>query len=186
MRSNLEFFGTVAEAAAGCGVRDVRVSFAQWYKKARARAASGVSPSWIASTSSAAGDSRESAWTPRNRSTAAALVPEEVTKAQTDVQAAKQQLDAAKVELENASRAGDWEKAARMKHERGAAAEIPVRRGASFCSKTSEAVDGAAEQTTPLGQDRPPVLDSARRFFSSLPDKLWRASILKYRAERQI
>ncbi len=40
VRSNLEFFGTVAEAAAGCGVRDVRMSFAQWYKKARARAAS--------------------------------------------------------------------------------------------------------------------------------------------------
>lgn len=39
VRSNLEFFGTVADAAAGCGVRDVRVSFGQWYAKARARAA---------------------------------------------------------------------------------------------------------------------------------------------------
>ncbi len=38
-RSNLELFGTVADAAAGCGVRDLRMSFAQWYPKARARAA---------------------------------------------------------------------------------------------------------------------------------------------------
>jgi hypothetical protein len=39
VRSNREFFGTLADAAAGCGVRDVRMSFAQWYKRARARAA---------------------------------------------------------------------------------------------------------------------------------------------------
>jgi len=41
VRSNLASFGTVADAAAGCGIRDVRVSFAQWYTKARARAAAG-------------------------------------------------------------------------------------------------------------------------------------------------
>jgi hypothetical protein len=39
VRSNRTFFRTVANAAAGCGVRDLRMSFAQWYAKARARAA---------------------------------------------------------------------------------------------------------------------------------------------------
>ena len=37
-RSSLGFFGLVADAAANSGVRDLRMSFAQWYKKARARA----------------------------------------------------------------------------------------------------------------------------------------------------
>ena len=40
VRSNLAFFKRAAEAAAGCGVRDIRMSFAQWYPKARKRAAS--------------------------------------------------------------------------------------------------------------------------------------------------
>ncbi len=36
--SNLPNFGRVAEAAAAAGVRDLRISFAQWYRKARRRA----------------------------------------------------------------------------------------------------------------------------------------------------
>ncbi|HVP89801.1 MAG TPA: DUF1848 family protein [Terriglobales bacterium] len=40
VRSNLDSFPAVAEAAAACGVRDIRTSFAQWYPKARRRAAS--------------------------------------------------------------------------------------------------------------------------------------------------
>jgi ATP-dependent Clp protease ATP-binding subunit ClpB len=44
-----------------------------------------------------------------------------------ELQGLRQQLDAAKVELENASRAGDWEKAARMKHERMPALEKAAR-----------------------------------------------------------
>jgi len=39
VRSNLAFFRTVADAAVGCGVLDLRMSFAQWYAKARSRAA---------------------------------------------------------------------------------------------------------------------------------------------------
>lgn len=38
VRSNLPFFGKIALAAAGLGIRDIRVSFAQWYPKARKRA----------------------------------------------------------------------------------------------------------------------------------------------------
>ena len=37
--SNLGAFPALAEAAAACGVRDIRTSFAQWYPKARRRAA---------------------------------------------------------------------------------------------------------------------------------------------------
>ena len=37
-RSNLPFFETVAERAAGLGIRDVRFSFTQWYRKAIRRA----------------------------------------------------------------------------------------------------------------------------------------------------
>ncbi len=40
VRSNLGAFPAVAEAAAACGIRDIRTSFAQWYPKARRRAAS--------------------------------------------------------------------------------------------------------------------------------------------------
>ncbi|HYA48966.1 MAG TPA: DUF1848 family protein [Burkholderiales bacterium] len=39
VRSNLAFFRRAADAAARCGVRDIRTSFAQWYPKARKRAA---------------------------------------------------------------------------------------------------------------------------------------------------
>jgi hypothetical protein len=39
VRSNLTFFPEVAAAAAGLGIRDVRTSFAQWYGKAKRRAA---------------------------------------------------------------------------------------------------------------------------------------------------
>jgi hypothetical protein len=39
VRSNLPFFGRLAGAAADCGIHDVRMSFAQWYAKARRRAA---------------------------------------------------------------------------------------------------------------------------------------------------
>jgi hypothetical protein len=38
VRSNLEFFPAVADAAAGFGIRDIRTSFAQWYGKAERRA----------------------------------------------------------------------------------------------------------------------------------------------------
>lgn len=38
VRSNLGFFEKVAGAAAACGIRDIRMSFAQWYRKARRRA----------------------------------------------------------------------------------------------------------------------------------------------------
>jgi hypothetical protein len=38
VKSNLPFFGRIAEAAALCGVRNIRTSFAQWYPKARKRA----------------------------------------------------------------------------------------------------------------------------------------------------
>ena len=38
IRSNLSFFSEVAEAAAGLGIRDMRMSFAQWYGKAVRRA----------------------------------------------------------------------------------------------------------------------------------------------------
>jgi hypothetical protein len=38
VRSNIGLFGEAARAAAACGVRDIRVSFAQWYRKARKRA----------------------------------------------------------------------------------------------------------------------------------------------------
>ncbi|MGZ5453159.1 MAG: DUF1848 family protein [Candidatus Aminicenantales bacterium] len=38
-RSNLDLFPEVAEAAAAVGIRDIRVSFAQWYGKAVRRAA---------------------------------------------------------------------------------------------------------------------------------------------------
>lgn len=38
-RSNLDLFPAVAEAAAAVGIRDIRVSFAQWYGKAVQRAA---------------------------------------------------------------------------------------------------------------------------------------------------
>jgi DNA repair photolyase len=38
VRSNLTFFEEIATAAASCGVQDIRTSFAQWYRKARARA----------------------------------------------------------------------------------------------------------------------------------------------------
>jgi DNA repair photolyase len=37
--SNLPYFADVAEAAASLGIRDVRTSFAQWYGKAKRRAA---------------------------------------------------------------------------------------------------------------------------------------------------
>jgi len=40
LRSNLSFFPEVAAAAARAGVKDVRTSFAQWYGKAKRRAAS--------------------------------------------------------------------------------------------------------------------------------------------------
>jgi hypothetical protein len=36
--SNLPLFGKIARTAAACGVRDIRMSFAQWYPKARERA----------------------------------------------------------------------------------------------------------------------------------------------------
>lgn len=39
VRSNISLFPRVAAAAAGCGIRNIRVSFAQWYGKARRRAA---------------------------------------------------------------------------------------------------------------------------------------------------
>jgi len=39
VRSNLPFFAEVAAAAAGLGIRDIRTSFAQWYGKAKRRAA---------------------------------------------------------------------------------------------------------------------------------------------------
>lgn len=39
LRSNLSFFPEVAAAAARAGVKDVRTSFAQWYGKAKRRAA---------------------------------------------------------------------------------------------------------------------------------------------------
>ena len=39
LRSNLPHFPEIAEAAAGLGVRDIRTSFAQWYGKAKRRAA---------------------------------------------------------------------------------------------------------------------------------------------------
>ena len=39
VRSNLSFFPVLAETAARFGVRDIRISFAQWYAKARRRAA---------------------------------------------------------------------------------------------------------------------------------------------------
>lgn len=39
VRSNLPFFAEVADAAAAAGVRDIRMSFAQWYGKAKRRAA---------------------------------------------------------------------------------------------------------------------------------------------------
>ncbi len=39
VRSNLSFFPEVADAAAGVGIRDIRTSFAQWYGKAKRRAA---------------------------------------------------------------------------------------------------------------------------------------------------
>jgi hypothetical protein len=42
VHTNLEFFGKAAAAAAACGIRDVRLSFAQWYRKARRRASSGA------------------------------------------------------------------------------------------------------------------------------------------------
>lgn len=38
VHSNLTSFGKIAAAAAGLGVRDIRVSFAQWHPKARKRA----------------------------------------------------------------------------------------------------------------------------------------------------
>jgi len=38
VRSNLSFFSEVAEAAAAAGIRDMRMSFAQWYGKAARRA----------------------------------------------------------------------------------------------------------------------------------------------------
>ena len=38
-RSNLPLFAEVAEVSAGHGIRDIRISFAQWYGKARRRAA---------------------------------------------------------------------------------------------------------------------------------------------------
>jgi len=38
VHSNLTSFGRIAAAAAGLGVRDIRVSFAQWHPKARKRA----------------------------------------------------------------------------------------------------------------------------------------------------
>jgi len=41
VRTNLDFFDNTAAAAAACGVRDVRLSFAQWYRKARRRASAG-------------------------------------------------------------------------------------------------------------------------------------------------
>ena len=37
VHSNLPSFGKIAVAAAGLGIRDIRVSFAQWYRKARKR-----------------------------------------------------------------------------------------------------------------------------------------------------
>jgi len=37
-RSNLEFFPEVAEASAAAGIKDIRMSFAQWYGKAVRRA----------------------------------------------------------------------------------------------------------------------------------------------------
>ena len=37
VKSNLRFFGRIAEAAARCGVRNIRMSFAEWYPKARKR-----------------------------------------------------------------------------------------------------------------------------------------------------
>jgi hypothetical protein len=40
VRSNLSLFPAVAEAVARWGIRDIRMSFAQWYGKARRRAAS--------------------------------------------------------------------------------------------------------------------------------------------------
>jgi hypothetical protein len=39
VRSNLPVFPEVADAAARCGLRDMRMSFAQWYGKAKRRAA---------------------------------------------------------------------------------------------------------------------------------------------------
>lgn len=39
VRSNLPFFPEIAAAAAGLGIRDIRTSFAQWYGKAKRRAA---------------------------------------------------------------------------------------------------------------------------------------------------
>ena len=39
VRSNLPFFPEIAAAAAGLGIRDIRTSFAQWYGKAKHRAA---------------------------------------------------------------------------------------------------------------------------------------------------
>jgi hypothetical protein len=38
VRSNIGLFEETARTAAACGVRDIRVSFAQWYRKARKRA----------------------------------------------------------------------------------------------------------------------------------------------------
>jgi hypothetical protein len=38
VRSNLAFFEDLVGAAAGCGIRDIRMSFAQWYRKACLRA----------------------------------------------------------------------------------------------------------------------------------------------------
>jgi hypothetical protein len=39
VRSNIGLFERAVRAAAACGVRDIRMSFAQWYRKARNRAA---------------------------------------------------------------------------------------------------------------------------------------------------
>jgi hypothetical protein len=44
VRSNLAFFDRLAAAAAAAGIRDIRTSFAQWYRKARRRAESRAFP----------------------------------------------------------------------------------------------------------------------------------------------
>jgi Domain of unknown function (DUF1848) len=50
LRSNLPAFAAIAAAAAATGIKDVRISFAQWYGKAKRRAASRrfayVDPPW--------------------------------------------------------------------------------------------------------------------------------------------
>ena len=66
-----------------------------------------------------------------------------------DLQSVRQELDAAKVELENVSRAGDWEKAARIRYERIPALEKQAREKEEQLKQNQQAGGLLREEVTP-------------------------------------